>query len=53
VVDQIVELRTKLSSAGLDAGPDTIRWHLEHHHGIRVSSATISRYLAKAGLVTP
>jgi len=36
-----------------DAGPDTIRWHLEHHHGVRVSSATISRYLAKAGLVTP
>ena len=25
----------------------------EHHHGVRVSSATISRYLAKAGLVTP
>jgi transposase InsO family protein len=53
VVDEIVELRTKLSGAGLDAGPDTIRWHLEHHHGVRVSSATISRYLAKAGLVTP
>ncbi len=53
VVDAIVELRTKLSGAGLDAGPDTIRWHLEHHHGVRVSSATISRYLAKAGLVTP
>ncbi len=53
VVGQIVELRTKLVAAGLDAGPDTIRWHLEHHHGVRVSSATISRYLAKAGLVTP
>ena len=53
VVDQIVELRTKLSGAGLDAGPDTIRWHLAHHHRVRVSSATISRYLAKAGLVTP
>ena len=53
VVGQIVELRTTLVAAGLDAGPDTIRWHLEHHHGVRVSSATISRYLAKAGLVTP
>jgi transposase len=48
VVSQIVELRTTLVTAGLDAGPDTIRWHLEHHHGVRVSSATISRYLAKA-----
>jgi transposase len=53
VVGQIVELRTTLVAAGLDAGPDTIRWHLEHHHGVRVSSATISRYLAKSGLVTP
>ena len=53
VVGRIVELRTTLVAAGLDAGPDTIRWHLDHHHGVRVSSATISRYLAKAGLVTP
>jgi transposase InsO family protein len=53
VVDQIVELRTRLSEAGLDAGPDTIRWHLGHHGGVKVSSATISRYLTKAGLVTP
>lgn len=53
VVGQIVELRTTLVAAGLDAGPDTIRWHLEQHHSVRVSSATISRYLAKARLVTP
>jgi hypothetical protein len=25
--------------------------HLEHHHGVTVSRATISRYLAKAGTV--
>jgi transposase InsO family protein len=53
VVDQIIELRNELVSAGFDAGPDTIRWHLSHHHGITVASATISRYLTKAGLVTP
>lgn len=53
VIDQIVELRHELASAGLDAGPDTIRWHLIEHHGIKVASATISRYLTKAGLVTP
>src|SRR5881397_3984290 len=53
VVDLIVEYREKLTATGLDAGPETIRWHLEHHHAITVSRATISRYLAKAGLVIP
>jgi transposase InsO family protein len=48
----IVRLRKELSDQGLDAGPDTIAWHLQHHHKIRVSPATISRYLARAGLVT-
>ncbi len=52
-VDLIVRLRQDLTAAGLDAGPDTIRWHLAQHHDITVSAATISRYLAKAGLVTP
>jgi transposase InsO family protein len=49
----IVALRKELSGQGLDAGPDTIAWHLEHHHQTRVSPATVSRYLARAGLVTP
>jgi transposase InsO family protein len=49
----ITELRKDLAGQGLDAGPDTIAWHLEHHHQLRVSPATISRYLARAGLVTP
>ena len=53
VVDLIVEYREKLTATGLDAGPDTIAWHLEHHHSILVSRATISRYLTKHGLVTP
>ena len=51
VVDLILELREKLTAIGLDAGPDTIKWHLEHHHGATVSRATIARYLTKAGLV--
>jgi hypothetical protein len=33
VRDLILRLRKKLGDAGLDAGPDTIAWHLEHHHG--------------------
>jgi hypothetical protein len=52
-VDLIVELRQKLSAAGLDAGPDTLVWHLEHHHQTAVSRATVARYLAKHGLVVP
>jgi transposase InsO family protein len=52
-VDLILELREKLSTAGLDAGPDTIAWHLAQHHAITVSVATVSRYLTRAGLVTP
>jgi transposase InsO family protein len=53
VVDLVVELRQKLTATGLDAGPDTIAWHLVHHHDLTVSRATISRYLTKAGLVVP
>jgi transposase InsO family protein len=49
----IVQLRHDLTAAGLDAGPDTIAWHLRHHHAIAVSPATISRYLTRTGLVTP
>jgi transposase InsO family protein len=52
-VSLITGLRKDLAGQGLDAGPGTIAWHLEHHHRIRVSPATISRYLARAGLVTP
>jgi transposase InsO family protein len=49
----ITELRKDLAGQGLDAGPHTIAWHLDHHHHVRVSAATISRYLARAGLITP
>jgi hypothetical protein len=49
----IVRLRKELAGQGLDAGPHTICWHLEHHHAITVSAATVSRYLTRAGLVIP
>jgi transposase InsO family protein len=52
-VELIVRLRKDLSGQGLDAGPHTIAWHLDHHHQVTVSPATISRYLTRAGLVTP
>jgi transposase InsO family protein len=49
----ITRLRKELAGQGLDAGPHTIAWHLQQHHGTRVSAATISRYLTRAGLITP
>ena len=52
-VDLILELRAKLSTVGLDAGPDTIAWHLIQQHNTVVSRSTISRYLVRAGLVVP
>jgi transposase InsO family protein len=52
-VELIVALRRRLVAAGLDAGPDTIGWHLARDHQVSVSAATISRQLTKAGLVTP
>jgi transposase InsO family protein len=51
--DLIIRLRKDLAGQGLDAGPQTIAWHLEHHHQVQVSAATVSRYLNRAGLVTP
>ena len=53
VVELICKLRRQLTATGLDAGPETIRWHLSHHHGIEVSVSTIRRHLVAAGLVTP
>jgi transposase InsO family protein len=49
----IIELRKELAGQGLDAGPDTICWHLRHHHRVKVSPATVSRCLTRAGLVVP
>jgi transposase InsO family protein len=53
VVDLIVRLRKELAAQGLDAGPDTIVWHLAHHHDETVSRATVARHLTARGLVTP
>lgn len=52
-VERIVAIRQELTGKGLDAGPDTIAWHLRQRYRLTVSVATISRYLVRAGLVTP
>lgn len=53
VVELIVGLREQLIACGLDAGADTIVWHLEHDHGVRRHPATVHRILVRAGLITP
>ena len=53
VIEVIVAERKSLVERGLDAGPDTIGWHLQHHHRITVSRATIARHLMAQGLMTP
>ncbi|MDQ3158138.1 MAG: leucine zipper domain-containing protein [Actinomycetota bacterium] len=37
-VELILRLRRQLTAAGLDAGPDTIGWHLRQHHGLTVAA---------------
>ena len=53
VVELIVEIRRELTARGLDAGADTIRWHLEHHHQTRVGRSTVYRILRRANTITP
>ena len=52
-VELVLELRRRLTGSGLDAGADTIAWHLEHHHRIEISRATVYRILRRAGTITP
>jgi transposase InsO family protein len=53
VIALIVAVRKDLAERGLDAGPETIGWHLRHSHHVIVSRATIARHLAAQGLVIP
>jgi transposase InsO family protein len=52
-VELVLALRKQLAEQGLDAGADTIGWHLQHHHQVRLSRATIHRLLTRAGAVIP
>jgi transposase InsO family protein len=52
-VELVLRLRKRLDEAGLDAGADTIGWHLTHHHATLLSRATINRILVRAGAVVP
>jgi len=50
-IDLILELHENLAGKGLDHGPQTIAWHLTHHHGLSVSVNSIHRHLHAAGLI--
>jgi transposase InsO family protein/transposase-like protein len=52
-VELVLRLRKELTEQGLDSGPETICWHLTHHHQVMVSRATVSRVLTRNGLVVP
>jgi len=52
-IELIIELREKLASKGLDHGPHTIAWHLQHHHGLVVSVNSIHRHLRAGGYIDP
>jgi transposase InsO family protein len=47
----VLELRLQLTADGLDAGPETIRWHLEQEQLRVLSTSTIRRILHDAGLI--
>jgi transposase InsO family protein len=52
-VELVLRLRKQLTEAGLDAGADTIGWHLTHHRQVTLSRATINRILVRNGAVVP
>ena len=49
-VELIVALYDELVLHGLDAGANTIAWHLATRHRVTVSTATVYRILRRAGL---
>jgi transposase InsO family protein len=49
----IVDLRRELVATGLDAGPQTIAYHLRQRFGTTPSRPTIWRILKSKGLITP
>jgi transposase InsO family protein len=53
VEDEIVRLRKWLGEEGLDAGPETIAWHLRRRGVPSPSVSTIWRVLVRRGFVTP
>lgn len=43
----------ELIEAGFDAGPNSIKWHIESNGGFAPSPSTIRRILHRAGAINP
>ena len=43
-VELIVRVRKQLTESGLDAGPETIAWHLLHRHQVTVSISSVATH---------
>jgi transposase InsO family protein len=52
-VELVLALRKDLTERGHDAGADTIRWHLQHHHHLLVPRSTVHRILVRNTAVLP
>lgn len=52
-VELVLRLRKQLTEQGHDAGPETLIWHLAHHHATTLSRATIHRILTRHGAIIP
>jgi transposase InsO family protein len=53
IEEEIVLLRKQLSEEGLDAGAQTIHWHLARRHEVVPSASSIMRVLRRRGCVVP
>jgi transposase InsO family protein len=51
-IDLVLSLRKRLTEQGLDAGADTLVWHLRHDHQLTLSRASVHRILTRHGAVT-
>lgn len=51
--NEIVAIRKQLDEEGLDAGPQTIQYHLRRRHGTAPGRSTVHRVLTRRGFVTP
>ncbi|GAA1599903.1 hypothetical protein GCM10009789_62540 [Kribbella sancticallisti] len=49
-VELVLTLRKQLAEAGLDAGAETIGWHLEHHHAAVLSRNGLETELRKLNI---
>ena len=53
LIEAVKQMRYELETLGLDAGPNSIHWHLTREQITPPSTATIRRILVRANMITP